>query len=174
MVLLLLTAIFTAFAIAIEVVNFVAPDLLAGLNRESALKEGIARGQAELAESEKRIQALRTSLRNAQIEINRAANGIEKLDAEFQSKRKVDPVLVYAIRTSSQATHAYRASLGKTLPDEPEESQALMWSGKVFVEVEATSESEARAVAHRQFPFQHGYVVGEFQQHRALATASAA
>lgn len=174
MTLLLLLAVFAAFATAVEVLNFLAPDFLAGLHREGALKESIAKTQAEIAESEKRLHALRTGLRNANLEVNRATDGLERLDGEFAQRRRVDPILVYPIASSNKTSGRYRAPLSKTLPSEPEEGQALIWARPAFVEVEADGPEEARRIALRQFPAQHGYAVGEFVDVTATTREAAA
>lgn len=174
MTLLLLFAVFAAFATAVEVLNFVAPDFLAGLHREAALKESIVKTQAEIAESERRLHALRTGLQNANLDIHRAANNLEKLDEQFAERRRVDPILVYAIAATSKRSGRYRAPLSKMLPSEPEESQALIWAKPALVEVEADSPEEARRVALRQFPAQHGYAVGDFEDVTAAVREAAA
>jgi hypothetical protein len=152
----------------------VAPEFLATLYREAALKDSIAKAQGEIAEAEKRIQAMRTSLRNVHVDLHRATTGIEKLDAQFAERRRVDPVLAYVITTANKASHVFRASLTKTLPPTPEDSQVLMWAKPALVEVEADSPNEARRMALRQFPGEHGYAVGDFQEIRRLATEAAA
>lgn len=174
MTLLLLLAVFTAFAVAVEALNFVAPDFLGGLHREAALKESIARTQAEVAESEKRLHALRTNLRNVHLDLNRAATGIEKLDEQFSERSRVAPVLIYPIATSNKASHVFRATITKSLPSDPEESQTLMWAASAFVEVEANNAADARAIALRQFPSQHGYALGNFEVVRAVTAEAAA
>lgn len=174
MTLLLLLAVFTAFAVAVEVLNFVAPDFIGGLHREAALKESIARTQAEVAESEKRLHTLRTNLRNVHLDLNRTAAGLEKLDEQFSERSRVAPVLVYPVATSNKASHVFRATITKSLPSDPEESQTLMWAAAAFVEVEANNATDARAIALRQFPAQHGYAFGDFKAVRAVAAEAAA
>lgn len=174
MTLLLVFAVFAAFAAAVEVLNFVAPEFLAGLHREATLKESIAKTQAEVAESEKRLHALRASLRNAHLDINRAIDGLDKLEAQFAERRRVDPVLVYPIASANKTSGRYRAPLTKSLPSEPEESQALIWARPALVEVEADSPEEAQRIALRQFPAQHGYAIGDFQDVTARAREAAA
>lgn len=174
MTLLLLFAVLAAFATAVEVLNLVAPDFLAGLHREAALKESIAKTQVEIAESEKRLHSLRAGLRNAHLDVHRAADGLEKLDEKFAERRRVDPILVYPIASTNKTSGRYRAPLSKVLPPEPEESQTLIWAKTAFVEVEANGPEEAHRIALRQFPAQHGYVIGAFQDVTATAREAAA
>lgn len=173
MILPLLCAVFGAFALAVEVLNFVAPEFFAGLHRDTALKESVKKTQAEVAESEKRVQALRKTLRDLHTELNRAVTGLEKMDEQFAERRKVDPVLVYAIKTSTKAPRRFRATLAKTLSSDAEESQSLIWGAPAFVEVDALTAEDARAAALRQFPEPHGYSVGAFQETARPAEAAA-
>lgn len=173
LLLLLLLAVFTAFAVAVEVLNLIAPDFVAGLHRDAPLKDSIARTQKEVAESEKRIQALRATLRGMHGELNRAADGLEKLDEQFDERRRVNPVLVFPI-TSTKATRRFRASVAKALPPDPEESQTLIWASPAFVEVEADRVDDAHDAARRQFPSQQGYTIGEFEEIAAAPGEAAA
>lgn len=162
MTLLLILAVLAAFAIAVEALNFIAPDFIATMRRDAALKESVANTQKEVAESEKRLDGLRRQLRALQHDLSRATDGLEKLDEQFAERRRAEPVLVYLIASANKVPYRFRAPLSKALPAEPEDSQAMMWGSPAFVEVEANSADEAKQIAARQFPSQNGYAVGAF------------
>lgn len=173
MTLLLIFAVLAAFAIAVEALNFIAPDFLATLHREAALKESITKTQKEVAESEKRIDSLRTKLRGVHLEMSRTADGLDQINEQFAERRRVMPILIYPIAATRKVSYRFRAPISKTLPSEPEEGQTVMWAGKAFVEVEANTSEEAHRIALRHFPSQQGYAVGQFEQSGVVTEAAA-
>jgi DNA gyrase/topoisomerase IV subunit A len=173
MTLLLIFSVLAAFAVAVEALNLIAPDFLATLHRDAVLKDSIAKTQKEVAESEKRLDSLRTKLRNIQLEMSRTADGLEQINEQFAERRRVTPILIYPISATRKVSYRFRAPISKTLPSEPEEGQTLMWAGKAFVEVEANTSDEAHRIALRQFPSQQGYAIGQFEQSGIVTEAAA-
>lgn len=160
-------------ALVVELLNIFAKDFFLGGQAQEKIKESIRRTQSELRAADKKLGSMRTTRRSAILDLESAVSKAESLEKDLKRAPDVPPVLIHTVGGSGFGTR-YRARISKTLPDDADENQALIWKYRAFVEVTAAAPAEAYDASRRQFPESHGYVIGSFTPVGAPAVESAA
>jgi len=172
--LLMVLILVGGLAVIVEVLNLFARDFFGGGRAQDAIKESIRKTQSELRAADKKLDSLRTSRRGVLTEFERAANKIEELEKQSRRAPDVPPALIHTLASASGFGTRYRAKLTKTLPDDADENQLLLWKHEAFLEVTADGPDEALSAARRQFPEAHGYGIGPFAPVTSTSVESAA
>ncbi len=155
-----LSALFLAAA-ALEIVLLVAKGYLLGERRTKAIEAQIAEAQEGLKKTLPLIEERKKRLLEAYNESERVIADTEEVSKRAVAQRQIKPMLVH---TAGQRAGdiRWRARVYKTLPEEPERNQSLIWDFDNYVDVWTADRGDARAAALRQFPPEAGYTVEEF------------
>lgn len=160
-------------ALVVELLNLFGKDFFNGGRAQEQIRESIRRTQSELRAADKKLDSLRATRRSAVLELEQTVAKIEDMEKSLKRPSDLPPVLIHTVGGSGSGTR-YRASISKTLGDDADENQTILWKHPAFIEVTAAGPAEAQEATRRQFPDSHGYVIGPFTPFGESATVSAA
>src|SRR5438105_13953246 len=119
MTLLLTATVVIILALAAETLILLAREFLPEIYGEAVIHVAIKQTQTDLQESRKKIDTVATAAKAVRQELARAKQAIADIEQEFETRKKVDPVLVFAIGRpgylAEGARRCFRASLSKKL-----------------------------------------------------------
>jgi len=160
-------------ALVVELINLFGRDFFNGGRAQEQLKESIRRTQSELRAADKKLESMRATRRSAVMDFEQAVSKVNDLERTLRRAPDLPPVLIHTVGGSGSGMR-YRATITKTLNDANDESQAILWKHRSFVEVTAASPVEALEATRRQFPDSHGYTLGSFTPVGASAAVESA
>lgn len=163
------------FALLVEVLNIFAKDFFGGGRAQEKIRESIRKTQSELRAADKKLDSMRATRRAVVMELENAASKLEELERSLRRPSDAPPVLIHTVGSSGSGSGTrYRATITKTLTEDADENQILLWKQNALVEAAAASPDEAREATRRQFPESHGYAIGPFTAVGTPAVESAA
>jgi len=169
---LILLALFV-IAVILEAVLFIAKDFLFGVHRAQSIEAQIKQTQKDVEEAAGRVRGKRKVLMGHYDECEKVVAAQAEIDKELAAMQRVRPVLVHPVGQASPAKR-FRAKLTKSLPENADSKQTLIWGFDNFVETWAETPQAARDAALRQFAPEAGYTLGEFTAQGAAAQEQSA
>lgn len=168
-ILLALAGVIAAF----EAVLFTFRGVLLRAPQTEKLERQAREAQDELRQIAEKTRERQAELNAAQEKAEAALALLRQASRERADSQRPREVLVHKLGDPADGT-LFRATLHKTLPDNPEDNQVLFWSFANFVDVWATGPAQAAAIAARHFHEKAGYVVGAFAEAQAAGGDGAA
>lgn len=159
---LIIAGLLFLLALAVEGFNAVAPDMFTAATREAAIKEEISKLHHDLNMADKKLETSKASADSNAAEIEKLRQESIRLERELTQRKEVPPVLVYRIGPPSPTLLRYRASVSKSLPEDADPQQKLVWRAPAQVETWAMSPQQAKEQASHPFRRDLGYAVGAF------------
>ena len=149
-------------ALAVEGFNAVAPDMFTTATREAEIKEEISKLHHDLGMADKKLEASKASADTNAIEIEKLRQETIRLERELNQRKEVPPVLIYRVAPPSPTLLRYRATVTKSLPEDADPQQKLVWRGPAQIETWAISPQQAKDQANHHFRRDLGYAVSAF------------
>ena len=161
-------------ALVVELLNIFGREFFNGGRAQEQLKESIRKTQSELRAADKKLDSLRNTRRTVGNDLEKTLAKVEELERAVRRPSEAPPVLVHNVAGTGFGNR-YRATITKTLAEDADENQVLLWKHQSVVDVAAAaSPEEAADAARRQFPDTHGYTLGPFTAVGASRVESAA
>jgi len=153
-----------ALAAAFEAVLLLARDRLLRHHQLQKIRDNIRDADAETENYRAQIKERRPELVSARAENNNVLRAIMEVQREAERLQRPQEVLVHIVgRRGGVAQYLFRASINKTLTEQADENQRLLWAGEHFVEAWARNDNFARHAAEQAFSAQLGYQIGAFR-----------
>ena len=162
---LALIAAFCAIAVMLEAVLLLVGDQLTRRQRIQKIRNAIQEAEAETERYRVRIRERQPELSLARSENNAALAAIKQLELDIQRVRTPREILVHKVgMRGSGPQQLFRAPIRKSLANDADANQRLIWRCDHYVDVWALNEKAAHESAEAAYNPRFGYQLGSFQR----------